>query len=116
MYDANKEWVILKEENRAFLPSETHDLNDEEVRRAQERESLEEYQLSFDPQNGKFLHYQGLFSPITQSQATAVCFPRLMLPSAYRMDVTHDVHEQKGYAWLAKFMHTIQEHHVWTKM
>ena len=28
VFDAGEEWVTLEEENRAFLPSETHDLND----------------------------------------------------------------------------------------
>ena len=37
VFDASEEWVTPEEENRAFLSSEPHDLNDE-VRKAQEKE------------------------------------------------------------------------------
>ena len=48
VFNVGEECVTLDGENRTFLQSETHDLNDEEVRNAQEREFPEEYQLSSD--------------------------------------------------------------------
>ena len=34
VFDSSREWLTREKENLAFLPSETHDLNDEEVRKA----------------------------------------------------------------------------------
>ena len=38
LFDASEKWVTLEEKNQALLLSKTHDLNDEEVRKALERE------------------------------------------------------------------------------
>ena len=42
VFPAGEEWVTLDEENGAFLPSETHDFNDE-VMKTQEREFPKDY-------------------------------------------------------------------------
>ena len=53
---------------------------------------------------------------LTQPQATAACYSRLMLPSAYQLHVLRNIHEQTSQAGLTMLMHTIQEHHVWPGM
>ena len=46
--------MTIVEKNKAFIPFETHYLNDDEVKKAQEKEFPEEYQLSSDLKIGSF--------------------------------------------------------------
>ena len=118
VFDASEEWVTLEDENtgHAFLPSETHGLNDPEVKEAQKNEFPEEFELAADPENGKFLIYEGLLYSVSRPQANVAVYPRLLLPMKYRLDVIHSTHESTGHAGLAKMLHGIQEHYVWPGM
>ncbi len=116
VFDAGEEWVSLDESDEAFLPSETYNLDDGEVRNLQHAEFPEEYQLSAESGNGKFLQHDGLLYSISRPQANMAAYPRLMLPEKYRPQVLTDVHAQTGHAGLLKFTHAVQEHCVWPGM
>ena len=98
VFDAGEEWVSLEDENRGFLPSETYDLNDQEVRKAQQVEFPEEYQHSADSSNGKFLWHEELLYSISRLQGNMAVYPRLMLPAQYSAQVLTDAHVQTGLA------------------
>lgn len=116
VFDAGEEWVSLEEDGTAFLPSETYDIDDQEVLRLQRGEFPEEYQLSANDANGKFVRHKGLLYSIARPQANMAAYPRLMLPLKYRAQILKDTHEQTGHAGLFKFMRAVQEYCVWPGM
>ena len=116
VFNASEEWVTLEDENmgHAVLPSETHGLNDPEVREPQKREFTDEFALAENPDNGKCLISKSLLYSISWPQANVVsCVPWLLHTT---INVIHSTHESTGHAGLAKLLHGIQEHYVWPGM
>ena len=118
VFEADEEWVTLEDEaDQAAprLPSDTDDLNDNEVRRAQSVEYQEEIDMA-NRNEGTWVYADALLYSTARPGQDQAVYPRLMLPSAYRKGIISKCHEESGHAGLLKTLRRIQENYVWAGM
>ncbi len=114
--DTGDQWVAIPEERQVFLPSELFDTNDDQVKMHQEKEFAEEFRLSTDPDNNKYITHKGLLYSIAKPQSHMASYPRLVIPKEFRERIMSHSHKHSGHAGLVKFLHRMQEHFVWPGM
>ncbi len=113
VFDVCEEYVTLENEGDTCSPQDLFDIDNDMFRKAQTQEYAEEYAMSREEGNDRFITHDNILYTVTKPAAYLSAYPRLLLPAPFRQQVMTKVHLQTGHAGIVKFLHALFDVCVW---